>query len=210
MGSQGGDAVTHPVAAGALLPLWPSSSAPECQQKQSRAKPGHSDVLGQRTRQTPSPPFSPDELLGTHTVLEASLSSFPTPSRGTWLGTPTCSELQDLHQSWSKNSQGRQHAMSPSADGPLHSPQDLPRLLTDQGLKGPPGNSLHRELGGDLSPSVRCRTAAEGQLQPRPSARSSGDAACTSKQGEQGLATAGHSAQGGVGTPISLRSHREW
>lgn len=54
--------------------------------------------------------------------------------------------------------------MSPSAHGPLHSPQHLPRLLTDQGLKDPPGNSLHREFGEDLNPSVRCRGAATAQI----------------------------------------------
>lgn len=72
--------------------------------------------------------------------------------------------------------------MSPSPDGPPHSPQALPRLLTDQGLQDPSGNSLHRELGGDLSTSVGCRTAVEGELQPRSSARSSGDAACTARR----------------------------
>lgn len=71
--------------------------------------------------------------------------------------------------------------MSPSPDGPLHS-QALPRLLTDQGLKDTSGNSLHRELGGDLCPSVCCRTAVEGELQPSSSARSSGDAACTASR----------------------------
>lgn len=139
-------------------------------------------MLGQRTTQTLTPCSSLDELLGTYMVLEASLSNFSTPSCRTWLSTPTGSKLQGLHNPWSKNSKGRQYAMSPSPDGPLHSLQAFPRLPTDQGLKDPSGNSLHRVLGGDLSKSVRCRTAVEGELQPRSSARSSGDAACTASR----------------------------
>lgn len=94
--------------------------------------------------------------------------------------------------------------MSPSAHGPLHSPQHLPKLLTDQGLKDPPGNSLHREFGEDLNPSVRCRGAATAQIISQEFRR-----CCLHKQaGRTGISHCWSLSTGRSGEPTSLRQHR--
>lgn len=158
---------------------------------------------------TLTPHFSLDELLGTYMVLEASLSSFPTRSHRTLshgsalphaLSCRICISLR------TRIRRGGSMQCYPHQMGHSTPQKTFPGCYHIKGWKTLLG-ILHRELGGDLSPSVCRRMAVEGQLQPRSSARSSGDAACTSKQGGQGLATAGHSAQGGVGTPMSLRQH---